>query len=477
MKKEYLAPKIDLIQSSLSFKEMIKDERFSKKYPFVMGNTENGEKIYSKMTNLLITGSTGSGKSVFLSSLITSLLYNYGPQDLEIILADMKKIEYEVFEGLPQLYNQRLVTQEYEVLSILNLLIKEMEERYKLFKKLGCYSYEYYENCEEIKENRLAKRSKIIFIIDEFEPLMQPHYKNEFEKCICILAQKSRAVGIHLILSTQNAENNLGSQIKSNFDAKMIFKLLDDTTIEPHEREALKLTGNGDFLFESYNVINRIQSCYLNNQDIKNVVDYIIENNIDPKNRKIKNNIQNEKKDEKEIFEDIKKFLNENDVDSKEVFESFCKEFEDDDDLNEDDSKTDEMVSEVINYINSLDKEYENSTKDKNEISKEVFNKVMDFVNNIKTEEQVVENKYEYNNNTYKIDNDLIKSAIRVCIKSKYANQYLLVRNLNIGFMRATKIMEMLIDLKYIANKPNKLGRYEMIITKEEFEKKYKESL
>ena len=237
------------------------------------GIDENGQKIpvnLEKLPHLLVAGTTGSGKSVFLNSLILSLIYNYNTDDLRLCLIDPKTTEFELFQGLPHLlYN--VINNFDDVILLLDEIIKEMYRRYNILKNNNC------KNIKEFNEkNKNNKMYKIIVIIDEMADLMAQD-KKTIEKKICQLAQLSRACGIHLIIATQRPSTDvITGLIKANFPSRLCFKVASvyDSKTILDRKGAEQLQGNGDALFQSVEMLElkRIQTPFISTKKIMEVL-------------------------------------------------------------------------------------------------------------------------------------------------------------------------------------------------------------
>lgn len=260
-----------------------------------LGKDVSGNYIFGdlkKMPHLLIAGSTGSGKSVCVNTLILSMLYQNSPEDLKLILVDPKRVELTPYNGIPHLLTD-VIVENGKVLSALKWAIGEMERRYKILQKVGSKDISSFnrkaENGEmlknvdtetgEITEELVEKIPYIVIIIDELADLMASHGK-EVEGAIIRLAQMARAVGIHLILSTQKPiVTVITSLIKSNIPTRIAFRvpsLMDSRTILDASG-AEKLLGNGDMLFSAAEAVDlrRVQGVFVSEEEVKRVVDFI----------------------------------------------------------------------------------------------------------------------------------------------------------------------------------------------------------
>lgn len=269
--------------------------------PFVVGESIDGQIIVDDITNLvhlLIAGTTGSGKSTFLNSLIVSMLYKLSPSDIQFIMIDPKKVELLPYEDLPHLLSP-IITDSKQAMKILNWLVIEMYRRYDLLLLKEVRNIKDYNNIAD------DKMSRIVVIIDEFSNLMMDAQEG-FESIILKLAQTARAVGIHLILCTQRPSVDIISGIiKSNIPSRVAFATASptDSRIILDSKDASNLLGFGDLLYHPINELNpiRAQGSYISDEEIKNVVNFIKANN-----------------DEVIYNEEIMKLLNGNHTEEKE---------------------------------------------------------------------------------------------------------------------------------------------------------------
>jgi S-DNA-T family DNA segregation ATPase FtsK/SpoIIIE len=225
------------------------------------------------MPHLLIAGTTGSGKTVCVNSLVLSLLYKSSPTELKFLMIDPKMVELAPFNGIPHLLCP-VVTEAKKAHVALNWVVNEMEERYRLLAKVGVRSIESYNEKQE-------KLPYIIVIVDEFADLMTVS-RDQVENAITRLAQLSRAVGIHLILATQRPSVDvITGVIKANLPARVSFKVASkvDSRTVLDMNGADKLLGKGDMLFlrPGESKLIRIQGTLVNDKEIERVVNFIKE--------------------------------------------------------------------------------------------------------------------------------------------------------------------------------------------------------
>lgn len=254
---------------------------------FAMGKDVANRKIYgdiSKMIHLLVAGASGSGKSVFLGALIISLIYKYSPEELRLILIDPKKTEFVLYNDLPHLMINEIITDVNKAVQSLNWAIGEMNRRYGLFEQMsrsGTYvvNLDQY-NMQMKKEERLPK---IVIIIDELADLMLAA-KKDMEEKIQNLTQKARAAGIHLIVATQRPSTDvITGVIKSNLPTRVAFGVATDvdSRVILDQSGAQNLLGKGDFLYtmQGINTPVRVQSAFISPEESQKVVNYIKSNN------------------------------------------------------------------------------------------------------------------------------------------------------------------------------------------------------
>ncbi|MCM1437944.1 MAG: FtsK/SpoIIIE domain-containing protein [Roseburia sp.] len=255
---------------------------------FTLGKNVEGQVVcpdITKMPHLLVAGTTGSGKSICLSTLIVSLLYKYGPEELRFILVDPKQVEFISYDKLPHLMINEIIYDVDKAIKALNWAIKEMERRYQLFKEMtekGVATKNLTEYNAHLAEGE-EKLPKIVVILDEFGDLML-QAKKDIESRIIRLVQKSRACGIHLILATQRPSVDcITGLIKSNLPTRIGFKVnsFDDARCIFDIGGAEKLLGKGDLYFRSAEnpELARIQGCFIDTHEVQKVTDFVKQNN------------------------------------------------------------------------------------------------------------------------------------------------------------------------------------------------------
>ncbi len=259
--------------------------------PVALGKTITNEVFIfdlTKMPHLLVAGATGQGKSVGLNAIITSLLYKKHPSEMKMVLIDPKMVEFSLYSTVEHHYLAKLPDEEKPIIvdvtkvtQTLNSLTKEMDDRYELLMKAHVRTIKEYN--EKFKSRRLNPNNGhrfmpyIVVIIDEFGDLIMTAGK-EIEMPIARIAQKARAVGIHMIIATQRPTTNIiTGTIKANFPARMAFRVtsqIDSRTILDMSG-ANQLIGRGDMLFSQGSIITRIQCAFVDTPELDNITKYI----------------------------------------------------------------------------------------------------------------------------------------------------------------------------------------------------------
>ena len=258
-------------------KEIISNPNFLRKeykLPIALGKSISGVPIVgdlSSMPHLLIAGTTGSGKSVCINTIILSLLYKHPPEKCKFILIDPKMLELSTYEGLPHLLCP-VITEAKKAASVLGWVVKEMESRYRLMTREGVRNIDGYN-----KKQKLPMPS-IVVVVDEMSDLMHVAGK-EIEGYIQKLSQMARASGIHIIMATQRPSVDvITGTIKANFPTRISFQVsskIDSRTILG-EQGAEQLLGKGDMLYmSSANKIIRIHAPFVSDEEINKVNDFV----------------------------------------------------------------------------------------------------------------------------------------------------------------------------------------------------------
>ncbi len=264
-------------RESVSLREIISYEKFQKKdvkLPIALGKSISGMPIVGDLTSmphLLIAGTTGSGKSVCINTIIVSLLYKLNPDLCKFILIDPKMLELSTYEGIPHLLTP-VITDAKKATSALAWTVKEMNSRYKLMSKVGV------RNIDGYNAKHKLKMPYIVVVVDEMSDLMLVAGK-EIENYIQKLSQMARAAGIHIIMATQRPSVDvITGTIKANFPTRVSFQVsskIDSRTILG-EQGAEQLLGKGDMLFmSSANRIVRIHGPFVSENEIEKIVSSI----------------------------------------------------------------------------------------------------------------------------------------------------------------------------------------------------------
>lgn len=276
--------------SAVMLRDLLESKEFqqsSSKITFAVGKDIAGKVVVAdiaKMPHLLVAGSTGSGKSVCINTLIMSILYKSNPEDVKLIMVDPKVVELSVYNGIPHLLIP-VVTDPRKAAGALNWAVSEMMKRYQLFAEYNVRDLTgFNEKVLEMKgeENAPKKMPQIVIIVDELADLMMVAPK-DVESAICRLAQLARAAGLHLILATQRPSVNvITGLIKANMPSRVAFAVssgVDSRTIIDMNG-AEKLLGKGDMLFypTGYPKPVRVQGSFVSDQEVQKVVDYLIQN-------------------------------------------------------------------------------------------------------------------------------------------------------------------------------------------------------
>ncbi|MHA0856027.1 FtsK/SpoIIIE family DNA translocase [Paenibacillus sp. CMAA1364] len=249
------------------------------KLSIAFGRDISGQTIVgnlAKMPHLLVAGATGSGKSVCINGIITSILYKAKPDEVKFLMVDPKMVELNMYNGIPHLLAP-VVTDPKRASLALKKIVVEMEKRYELFSKSGTRNIEGYNKL--MKDNLPAVLPYIVVIVDELADLMMVA-ANDVEEAITRLAQMARAAGIHLIIATQRPSVDvITGVIKANIPSRIAFGVssnVDSRTILDMAG-AEKLLGRGDMLFMPMGSSKpvRVQGAYLTDQEVENIVDFV----------------------------------------------------------------------------------------------------------------------------------------------------------------------------------------------------------
>ena len=281
------------VKSTVGLATLLSDDKFQnspKPLTVALGRGLSGKSIFgnlAKMPHLLVAGTTGSGKSVTIHSIITSLLYRNGPEDLRLILVDPKRVELTLYNKIPHLLTPVITDPKKTILS-LKWAAREMDRRYDILQAESVQNIEsYHANVygKGKKDGETERLPYIVIVIDELADIMQT-YPRELESAIVRLAQMSRAVGIHLILSTQRPSVNvITGLIKANIPTRVALQVssqIDSRTILD-QGGAEKLLGAGDMLYSCAETPQpeRLQSAFISEEEVKKVVEYLRKAYID----------------------------------------------------------------------------------------------------------------------------------------------------------------------------------------------------
>ena len=278
----------------VSMRSVIASEKFQNakmELPVVMGKTISNEIFtfdLAKMPHLLMAGATGQGKSVGLNAILTSLLYKKHPSQLKFVLVDPKKVELTLYNKIERHFlaklpdsEEAIITDNSAVVTTLNSLCVEMDDRYQLLKEAMVRNIVEYN--AKFKARKLNPNNGhrylpyIVVVIDEFADLIMTAGK-EVEQPIARLAQLARAIGIHLIVATQRPSTNvITGVIKANFPGRIAFRVtsqIDSRTILD-SKGAEQLIGRGDMLFSQGSDLTRVQCAFVDTPEVENICDFI----------------------------------------------------------------------------------------------------------------------------------------------------------------------------------------------------------
>ncbi len=405
------------------FKKLIENEEFiNSKKPllFALGVEVDGKPRYedlSKMPHLLIAGSTGSGKSVCINTIIASLIIKNTPKTIRFLLIDPKMVELSLYEGIPHLL-MPVVKDRKMAVKVLKMAVAWMEYRYKLLAKVGAKSLESYNS------KTGDYKPYIVIIIDEFADLILTQGK-EVEGPIARLAQMARAVGIHLIVATQRPSVDvITGIIKANFPVRIAFKVPSkvDSRVILDTVGAEKLLGKGDMLYipPGSSEPQRLHGAYISEDEIIKMVNKIT---FDYLSQKF---IEKFSKTNDEL---IYKIINDGYV------SVFCR---------DDDIALEEKQNIVCNLIKSylnVDLKEEEIIQSIEEIRSDYYQPIEEFSAYVEEEEE--SEFLEFSGNY----DPLLKEAIKLIAGRKTTSATFLQRKLKIGFARAARIIDQLEEL------------------------------
>ena len=274
--------------AKVSIKDVLLSKEFSlspSPLTFALGKDITGTvKVCNlqKMPHLLVAGTTGSGKSVCLNTIITSLIYKSSPDEVKFIMIDPKQVELSMYEGLPHMVIPKVLTDPTKAVNALQWAVDEMERRFRLISEERVRNIDEYNKTEKVLSRKVKKMPYIVIIFDEFADFMAVA-KNEIEDKIRRLAGKARAAGIHLILATQRPSTDVVTgTLKANLPARIAFKVASrvDSEVIMGATGAEKLLGYGDMLYKPADSSPiRLQGCFIDTPETKDIVNFVIENN------------------------------------------------------------------------------------------------------------------------------------------------------------------------------------------------------
>lgn len=273
----------NITKSGVSMRELIDNPEFLAQKSLLsagLGRDISGDAVYcdiAKMPHLLIAGTTGSGKSVCMNSIIVSILYRAKPDEVKLLLIDPKKVEFSKYAGIPHLLVP-VVTDPRKAAGALGWAVSEMLKRYQMFSDTGVRDIEGYNKYVK-KHDDMQPMPKIVICIDELSDLMMAAPK-EIEDSICRLAQMARAAGMHLVIATQRPSVDvITGLIKANISSRIALTVssqIDSRTILD-SAGAEKLLGRGDMLYAPIGASKpiRVQGCFISDEEVEDLCNYI----------------------------------------------------------------------------------------------------------------------------------------------------------------------------------------------------------
>ena len=294
-------------KESVPLRDVIESDEFEdnkSKLTVALGKDVAGNIVLAdiaKMPHVLIAGSTGSGKSVCINTIITSFIYNAKPSEVKMVMVDPKVVELSVYNGIPHLLIP-VVTDPRKAAGALAWAVQEMDHRYNLFAEKGVRDLKGYNAVIEkgSEEGTVGKLPQIVIIIDELADLMMVAAK-EVEDSICRLAQKARAAGMHLVIATQRPSVDvITGLIKANIPSRIAFAVssqIDSRTILD-QVGAEKLLGKGDMLYYPASASKpvRVQGAFVSDGEVEKVVDFVKSNGVATYNEDILEEIEKSNK-------------------------------------------------------------------------------------------------------------------------------------------------------------------------------------
>lgn len=287
---------------TVSIKDLLGSREFlSHKSPLAIcvGKNISDEPIIAdlaEMPHLLVAGTTGSGKSVCINTILTSLIFKSSPEELKLMLIDMKGgVELGMYNGLPHMLVERCISNVTHAVNAFKWLIREMDHRYDLLQGQHVNNIALYQALPAYKSGQIPAMPYIVMVVDETADLMSRN-KKEVEDCIQNLAQKARAAGIHIILATQRPSVDvISGVIKANIGTRIAFRVLSgvDSRTILDSVGAETLMGRGDMLFMTAKGIERVQGCFMTNDEIHQITNFVREKNPPEFNLEIEDLILN----------------------------------------------------------------------------------------------------------------------------------------------------------------------------------------
>ena len=295
------------VKNTVSMRELIDTPEFSAQKSILsagLGKDIAGNTIYcdiAKMPHLLIAGTTGSGKSVCMNSIIVSILYRAKPDEVKLLMIDPKKVEFSKYEGIPHLLVP-VVTDPRKASGALGWAVSEMLKRYQMFSDTGVRDIEGYNKFVQ-KHEDMEPMPKVVICIDELADLMMAAPK-EVEDSICRLAQMARAAGMHLVIATQRPSVDvITGLIKANISSRIALTVssqIDSRTILD-TGGAEKLLGRGDMLYSPIGASKplRVQGCFISDEEVEELCDFIKNQGESQYSDEIQQEIENKAAQEK----------------------------------------------------------------------------------------------------------------------------------------------------------------------------------
>ncbi len=286
--------------TTVSLREVLDSGEFNgakSKSSIALGKSIDGNCVVgniAKMPHLLIAGTTGSGKSVCMNSIIISLLYKAGPEDVKLIMVDPKMVELGIYNGIPHLLIP-VVTDPKKAAGSLQWAVTEMLRRYKMMSDMGVRDLESYNSIVTAEEGG-QKLPQVVIIIDELADLMMVAAK-EVEDSICRIAQMGRAAGMHLIIATQRPSANvITGLMKANIPSRIAFSVASamESRIILDTMGAEKLVGKGDMLYAPIGCGKplRVQGCFVTDGEVESVAEYVKDNYVADYNQEVLEEIE-----------------------------------------------------------------------------------------------------------------------------------------------------------------------------------------